>query len=96
MSEITFRDRELVALGAAMGSNCIPCIEHHISESRKAGLTDEEIGEAISLADKIRQVPAQKVLNAGLHILGKSVTSDAPSCGSASGSTMPSTKSSCC
>lgn len=64
MEQLTHRERELVALGAAMGSNCIPCIEHHIPEARKSGLSDEQIKEAIELADKVRQVPARKVLKA--------------------------------
>lgn len=69
MSELTPRDRELVALGAAMGSNCVPCVEYHIPESRKAGLTDPEILAAIQHADKIRQVPARKTLQAALKML---------------------------
>jgi len=62
MSTLSPRDRELVALGAAMGSNCAPCIEYHIPQSRRAGLTDEEIRVAIHHADRIRQVPARKTL----------------------------------
>jgi 4-carboxymuconolactone decarboxylase len=69
MSDLNPRERELVALGAAMGSNCVPCVEYHIPEARKAGLTDSEIHEAIRLADKVRQVPARKVLHASLKLL---------------------------
>jgi len=69
MSELSPRDRELVALGAAMGSNCVPCVEYHIPESRKAGLSDAEIHAAIQHADKIRQVPARKTLQAALNLL---------------------------
>jgi len=60
MSELSFRDRELVALGAALASNCEPCVEYHVAEALKAGLTANEINAAITLADKIRQVPARK------------------------------------
>lgn len=69
MNNLTPRDRELVALGAAMGSNCVPCIEFHIPESRKAGLCDAEIHAAILHADKIRQVPARKTLQIALNLL---------------------------
>ncbi len=62
MQTLTSSERELVALGAALGSNCVPCIEYHIPEARKAGLCDRKIEEAIQLADKVRQVPARKVL----------------------------------
>jgi len=69
MNHLTPRERELVALGGALGSNCVPCIEHHIPEAKKAGLTDSEIAEAIRLADTVRQVPARKVLDAALRLL---------------------------
>ncbi len=69
MKQLTARDRELVALGASLASNCVPCIETHIPKARAAGLTDAEISEAVQLADELRQVPARKVLNTALAIL---------------------------
>ena len=63
------RDRELVVLGAAIASNCIPCTERHVPEARKAGLTDEEIAEAVSLADKVKRVPATKVVDVAASLL---------------------------
>lgn len=72
MPYLSTRDRELVALGAAMGSNCVPCIEYHIPKAREAGLTDSEISEAIRLADRVRQVPARKVLDVALQMASAS------------------------
>lgn len=69
MSDLTQRDSELVALAAAMGSNCTPCIEYHIPKAREAGLSDFEIIAAIRLADKVRQVPARKTLQKAWEIL---------------------------
>lgn len=69
MNDLNHCQRELVALGAAMGSNCIPCIEYHIPEARKAGLTDSQISEAIRVADKVRQVPARNVLGSARCML---------------------------
>jgi arsenite methyltransferase len=71
MEQLTAIERELVALGAALGSNCVPCIEYHIPEARKVGLTDSQISEAVRLADRVRQVPAGKVLSAALGLLGQ-------------------------
>ncbi len=71
MEGLSSAQRELVALGAALGSNCVPCIEHHIPEARKAGLSDRQINEAIRLADKLRQVPARKVLDTALDLLAE-------------------------
>lgn len=69
MDQLSLRERELVAIGAALGSNCIPCIELHIPTARQAGLTDAQISEAIELADKVRQVPARNALAAGRKAL---------------------------
>lgn len=66
MSALKTQERELVSLGAALASNCIPCIEYHIPEARKAGLSDAQIKEAIAIADKVRQVPARAVLETAL------------------------------
>ncbi len=85
MDRLTNAERELVALGAALGSNCVPCIEYHIPAARKAGLGDRQINEAIRLADKVRQVPAQRVLAAALNLLPEDVTArdaeQSPGCG---------------
>jgi 4-carboxymuconolactone decarboxylase len=80
MTDLTARERELVALGAALGSHCIGCIEHHIPVARRAGLADAQISEAIELAERIRQVPAGKALEAARRMLGQ-----APACEPAGG-----------
>lgn len=69
MDALTLRERELVALGAAMGCNCQPCIEFHIPAARETGLSDAQISEAIRIADRVRRVPALKVLRAALSML---------------------------
>jgi AhpD family alkylhydroperoxidase len=71
MDTLTTKERELVALGAALGSNCVPRIEYHVPEARKAGLSDQQISEAIELADTVRQVPARKVLETAVGLLAK-------------------------
>jgi len=89
MTILTPRELELVALGAAMGSNCAPCIDYHIREVKKIGLGEREILEAIRFADKVRQVPANKVLQTALRLLpsaadGFQSAPVAESCGCAS------------
>jgi AhpD family alkylhydroperoxidase len=86
MTDLTPRESELVALGAALGSNCVPCIEYHIPQARRAGLTDAQIHAAIQLADKVRQVPARKVLETALNVLPQTAgcvagTASAGDCG---------------
>lgn len=77
MEALSSSERELVALGAALASNCVPCIEYHIPEARKAGLCDRKINEAIRLADKVRRVPARKVLATALGMLPGADAQDA-------------------
>jgi len=76
MRELNHRERELVALGAAIGSNCVPCMEYHIPEARRAGLADAQIAGAIRLADEVRRVPAGKVLDTAHRMLAE--TADGP------------------
>jgi len=65
------REREFVALGASLGSNCVPCIIYHIKEARKSGIPDEQIEEAVKTAEKIRKMPYEKVLNTAYAQLEK-------------------------
>ncbi len=48
------RDKELAAIGAAIGCNCRPCIEHHIPAGREAGLSEAELAEAVATARAVR------------------------------------------
>lgn len=66
MSRLSERERSLVGLGAALASNCVPCIESHIPRARRAGCGEAEIRQAVQIADKVRQVPARLVLQAAM------------------------------
>lgn len=63
MGSLTDQERELVALGASLGSNCIPCVAFHVKEALACGLSDEKIREAIDVAQKVNAVPAALVRN---------------------------------
>jgi AhpD family alkylhydroperoxidase len=69
MERLTNREKELVRIGAAIASNCIPCIEYHIPEARKAGLTNAQIRVAINTAQMVKKVPADMVLEKALELL---------------------------
>ena len=49
------RDKELVAIGASIGSNCEPCITHHLAAGREAGLTQAELDTAVASAHTVRR-----------------------------------------
>lgn len=90
MDELSNAERELVALGAALGSNCVPCLELHVPEARKAGLSDPQINEAIRLADAVRRTPARKVLDAARRLVS------APDCAPEAGASAAGPEESCC
>ena len=93
MSELNNREQSLVALGAALASNCVPCVEYHIPGAKKTGLTDIEIFEAVRIADKVRQVPARAVLETALAKIDTSPDGSAGTaasgCGCAESNTSP-------
>lgn len=68
---LTQRETELVAIGAAIASNCVPCIEHHVPKAKEVGVSDDEIHAAIRLAERVKQAPAIKVCDAALALIGR-------------------------
>jgi 4-carboxymuconolactone decarboxylase len=97
MDHLTPRERELVALGSALASNCVPCVEYHIPQARNAGLTDPQMAEAIRLADQVRQVPARKVLDAAYKLLPQNISERPGKPGNCSVSPAPAEgRSACC
>ncbi len=74
MNELSSKEIELAAIGAAIGSNCVPCVEHHIKEAKRVGLDDGQILQAVQMAEKVKTVPAKKVSRAALNMLDKKIT----------------------
>ena len=90
MSELNNREQSLVALGAALAANCVPCIEYHIPEAKNAGLSDPEIREAVEIADKVRRVPAKMVLQTALARIAESPSDSTGAIGAGCGCADPS------
>ncbi len=49
------RTKILICIGAATAANCIPCFEHFLGKAQEAGLTDEEMQEAVDLACQVKK-----------------------------------------
>ncbi len=62
---------ELVALGASIGGNCIPCLEWHYKKCVELGIPKEEIREAIEMSNKVKQVPIKKINEAAERLLNE-------------------------
>ena len=52
---------ELVAIGAAIASNCEPCLEHHVGRARELGVADEDLVRAVQTARTVKAAPARNV-----------------------------------
>jgi AhpD family alkylhydroperoxidase len=89
MDKLTTRESELVAIGASLASNCIPCVTYHIGMARKCGLSEGQIAAAIELADKVRQTPARAVLDAARRSSPEQLASAPCGCAEVSGSSAP-------
>lgn len=52
---------ELVAMGAAIASNCEPCFRAHYDKARKLGVSREDMLRAVTTAQSVKEVPAKAV-----------------------------------
>ncbi len=53
---------ELVAIGAALASNCDPCLRYHVHEAEKLGVGAGDIDSAVALAAKIKDAPHRNMM----------------------------------
>jgi len=52
---------ELVAVGAAIASNCEPCLEYHVARARELGVADADIRRAVTTANRVKDTPARHI-----------------------------------
>ena len=45
---------ELIAIGASVAANCIPCLQTHRQNALETGLTEQEIKEAMEVGKIVR------------------------------------------
>jgi thioredoxin type arsenate reductase len=67
---------ELVALGAAVVANCEPCFKYHYAQARKYGVTPEDMACAVTMAQKVKEAPAQAMLELANRYLGCSASAE--------------------
>jgi len=60
-SVFTEQVKELVAIGAAIASNCEPCFKFHFDKARKLGIALEDIKSAVETAKMVKASPAQAI-----------------------------------
>jgi len=52
-SVLSIKTKELIAVAVSLGAGCEPCYETHLEKAKKLGNTDEEIREAIAVAEVV-------------------------------------------
>ena len=63
------RSLELIAVGASVAGNCLPCLRHHFIEALKAGCTLEEIAETIQLSKMVKERPMKDIYHLAVDLL---------------------------
>ena len=65
------RTKELVALGAAVAGNCLPCLMYHFKKCEEIGVSSEDIAEAVEMAKTVKEVPIKKIAELAQQLLAK-------------------------
>ena len=60
-SALSEKEKELVAIGASIGGNCVLCLEWHYKRCIELGYTKEEMREAFDMAKKVKEAPNKKI-----------------------------------
>lgn len=64
---------ELVAIGAAIASNCEPCFRFHFDKARKLGVSKEDMALAVTTAKMVKESPARAVVELAEKYLGTKI-----------------------
>jgi alkylhydroperoxidase/carboxymuconolactone decarboxylase family protein YurZ len=71
----------MVALGAAIGVNCIPCFDHLYSKAKEIKMNDEEIKEIVEIAGKVKNGASTFLKQAVSDVVGDVDDSRQSCCG---------------
>jgi hypothetical protein len=79
------RTEVMVALGAAIGANCIPCFDHLYAKAKEVGLEDAEIRWAVETGFKVKNGAQNFMKNAVGEMTGEFHKDPLPCCQQAGG-----------
>jgi len=68
---------ELVAIGAAVASNCEPCFKFHYDKARKLGVSREDMLRAVTTAQNVKDAPAKAMLDPAQRYLDREAVVEA-------------------
>ncbi len=70
--------QELVAIGAAIASNCEPCFRFHFDKARKLGVSKEDMARAVATAKMVKESPARAVVALAEKYLATKIDGEGP------------------
>jgi alkylhydroperoxidase/carboxymuconolactone decarboxylase family protein YurZ len=72
------KTENLIAIGAATASNCIPCFEHIFEKAISSGITSAEIKRASEIAEQVKKGAHVALANTVSELIGDKKTTDLP------------------
>jgi len=70
----------MIALGIAIGVNCIPCFDHLYSKSQEIKLDEDEVRAIAEIASKVKNGASIFMKNTIAETLGDTPASEQPCC----------------
>ncbi len=55
------KTKELVAIAASVAGRCQPCFRHHLMKARELGISEDDIREAVDLAERNGNAGGQRM-----------------------------------
>ncbi len=77
-TELSAREREIVAVGASVGSGCHPCLAHHVRAARAAGVGDAELLDVIRHSHDLTVAAAARIARDGIAMVGAPAAGASP------------------
>lgn len=78
--EITEQVRELIALGAAIGASCEPCLQYHTNKAVEVGLSDAQMREAIAVGRMVKEASAKNIYGLAEKLVPEAEVTNASTC----------------
>ena len=94
--ELTKQVKELIALGAAIGTSCESCFKFHYDKARKLGIPLEAMREAVRIGEAVKSASADNILSLADCMLGAEAPKPAKSSCCGGGKVSQEKSSSCC
>ena len=74
------RIKELIAIGASVGSHCQPCLAWHLEKARELDVADDDIQAAVEVGFMVEKGAADAMRKYALEAAGQPEQDQGPCC----------------